>query len=120
MIEGKWTLVGGERDGQDLDDSDFHDSSLEIFGENHSVKVGGDSFKGTHKLDSGQSPMTIDASDSDGPFGGQTLLGIFTVEGDLFTVCFAAPGDERPSEFTTKNGKATILHVWKRKWFIRA
>ena len=39
---------------------------------------------------------------------------IFKVEEDVFTVCFAAPGKDRPTEFTTKDGKATMLQFWKR------
>ena len=114
LIEGKWTLISGEKDGQDVLDADLQQSTLEIVGNQHSVELGDDVLKGTHTLDSDQNPMTIDATDSEGPFAGQTLLGIFKVEGDVFTVCFAAPGADRPTEFTTRNGKATILHQWKR------
>lgn len=114
MIEGTWKLIGGEQDGQDIQDADLQQSTLEIVGNEHSVRLGDDELKGTHTLTADHSPMTIDASDSAGPFAGQTLLGIFKVEDDVFTVCFAAPGAERPTEFTTKNGNATILHQWKR------
>ena len=114
MIEGKWTLIGGEKDGHDVSDADIQQSTLEIVGNQHSVKLGDDELKGTHTLNSDQSPMTIDSSDTAGPFAGQTLLGIFKVEDDVFTVCFAAPGADRPTEFTTKDGKATILDQWKR------
>jgi uncharacterized protein (TIGR03067 family) len=71
-------------------------------------------LKGTHKLSTDQTPMTIDAADTEGPFAGNTMLGIFKVEDDVFTVCFAAPGKDRPTEYTTKDGRATILHFWKR------
>jgi uncharacterized protein (TIGR03067 family) len=111
MIEGKWALVSGEQDGQDISDADCQQSTLEIVGNQHSVKLGDDELKGTHTLNSDHSPMTIDSTDTAGPFAGQRLLGIFKVEGDVFTVCFGA---DRPTEFTTKDGKATILHQWKR------
>jgi uncharacterized protein (TIGR03067 family) len=114
MIEGKWTLIRGEKDGQDVSDADIQQSTLEIVGNQHSVKLGDDELKGTHTLDSNQSPMTIDSDDSEGPFAGRSMAGIFKFEDDIFTVCFAAPGNERPTEFTTKDGKATILHQWKR------
>ena len=39
---------------------------------------------------------------------------ILAINTFAFTVCFAAPNAERPTEFTTKDGKATLLHVWKR------
>ena len=115
MIEGKWTLTSGEQDGQDISDADCQQSSLEIGGNEHTVTLGDDVLKGTHKLDSNKSPMTIDSDDTEGPFAGQSMAGIFKFEDHIFTVCFAAPGNERPTEFTTKDGKATILHVWKRQ-----
>jgi uncharacterized protein (TIGR03067 family) len=114
MIEGTWKLIGGEQDGEDLTHADLQQSDLKIVGDSHTVALGDDVFKGTHTINSDRSPMTIDSSDSAGPFAGQTLLGIFKVEDDVFTVCFAPPGAERPTEFTTKDGKAAMLHFWKR------
>ena len=114
MIEGIWELMSGEQNGQDEPAEDVKSSRLEIDGDQHSVAVGDSVMKGTHKLDTSQTPMTIDSTDTAGPFENMSLKGIFKVEGDVFTVCFAAPDAERPTEFTTKDGKATLLHVWKR------
>jgi uncharacterized protein (TIGR03067 family) len=114
MIEGKWKLMSGEQNGQDEPAEDAKNSRLEIVGDQHSVTVGDLVMKGTHKLDTSQIPMTIDSADTAGPFENMSLKGIFKVEGDVFTICFAAPDAERPTEFTTKDGKATILHIWKR------
>ncbi|MEK6249429.1 MAG: TIGR03067 domain-containing protein [Planctomycetales bacterium] len=114
MIEGTWTLVSGEQDGQQISDEVLQSAKLNIVGEKHTVQLGEDEMAGTHKLDGNRTPMTIDASDTSGPFSGQTLLGIFKLEGDLFTVCFAASGNDRPADFSTKDGKAAILHTWKR------
>ena len=39
-----------------------------------------------------------------------TLLGIYTLEGDVLKVCFAGPGEEqRPTEFKSESGKTGIL-----------
>lgn len=115
MIEGKWKLIGGEQDGQEVSEADCRRSTLEIVGNEHTVKVADDVRKGTHTLDASQSPSAIDVTDTEGPFTGQSLAGIFKVENDIFTVCFAAPGNQRPTEFSTKGGKATILHKWQRQ-----
>lgn len=115
MIDGKWTLVEGEAEGQDLTDDVLSNSKLEIAENRHTVKLGDELLQGTHTLDTDASPSRIDATDSVGPFAGQTLAGIFKLEGDLFTVCFAGPGEERPTEFTTKSGTGKLWHVWKRQ-----
>ena len=114
MIEGTWKLISGEQNGQDEPAEDVKNSKLEIIGDQHTVTVGDAVMKGTHKLDTSQTPMLIDSTDTAGPFENMSLKGIFKVEGDVFTVCFAAPDTERPTKFTTKDGQATLLHVWKR------
>ena len=115
MLEGNWAMVSGEQDGKAIPDDELHKFGLAIVGNQHTVTWADAELKGTHELDTGQTPMTIDATDTAGPFEGMSLKGIFKVDGDLFTLCFAAPGSERPTEFTTKDGSATILHVWKRQ-----
>lgn len=113
ITEGKWAMVRGEHDGQSMSAEEVQKSSLEIVGNRHTVHAGNLVFVGTHTLDSDKSPMTIDSTDTEGPYVGETRPGICKVEGDEFTVCFAATGKDRPAEFTTKNGNA-FMHVWKR------
>ncbi len=115
MIEGTWDLIGGEQNGEAEPAEDLERSSLIIEGDRHTVTIGDAVLMGTHALDTSQSPMTIDANDTAGPFEGMSLQGIFKVENDVLTVCFAAPGEQRPADFTTKEQKATLLHVWKRQ-----
>ena len=114
MIEGTWKLISGEQNGQEEPADDIGRSQLKIVGDQHTVTVGDSVMEGTHKLDTSRTPMAIDSTDTAGPFENVSLQGIFKVEGDIFTVCFAAPDVERPTEFTTQDGKATMMHVWKR------
>lgn len=113
-MEGTWTLVSGEKDGEPLPESDVKNSKLTIAGDTHTVQVGDMKLKGTHKLDSTKTPKHIDANDTEGPTIGQNS-GIyeFTAAGD-FRVCFAPTGKERPTDFVTKPGTGHFVHVWKR------
>jgi uncharacterized protein (TIGR03067 family) len=114
-LEGTWTMASGEKDGKALAEQAIKGAKLVFKGDQHDVKVGDDIFKGTHKVDPSKKPKTIDATDSEGPFKGKTVHGIYEVDGDTFKVCFAAPGKDRPKEFSTKSGTGHILHVWKRE-----
>lgn len=97
-----------------LDDDFCARSTLEIAGEQHTVQLDTETLKGTHTFDASQTSITIDADDTEGPLAGQRTPGIFKLEDDLFTICFAAPGQDRLTEYTTRDGKACILHRWKR------
>jgi uncharacterized protein (TIGR03067 family) len=113
-LEGTWALVSGEQEGRPLPPETLKTASLLIKGDHHTVKVGQDLFVGTHKLDPARMPKQIDAMDTEGVFKGKTSLGIYKLTAEEFTVCFAPPGKDRPKEFTTKSGAATMLHVWRR------
>src|SRR5690349_15928285 len=102
-MTGTWTMVSGAEDGKQLPKKTVKAAMLRIKGEEHTVKVGDDTMKGTHKLDPTKKPRTIDVQDTEGPSKDKTLRGIYQFKDDEFSVCFAAPGKERPSEFTTKS-----------------
>lgn len=113
-LEGVYILVSGELDGKPISEEAKKTALLTIKGNEHSVVVGKEVIKGTHKLDASKTPHEIDATDTEGPYKDKAARGIYKIKGDEFTVCFAAPGKDRPKEFSTKSG-AHLLHVWKKK-----
>ena len=113
--EGVWTLVRGECDGEPIPEQAVSVARLTIVGDAYTVQLGALGVKkGTQKLDSTTTPKQIDAQDAAGPTVGLNL-GIyeFDANGD-FLVCFAATGKERPTEFATKPGSGTFMHVWRK------
>jgi hypothetical protein len=44
---------------------------------------------------------------------GPTWLGICKLEDNVFTVCLAPPGQQRPKEFSTRSGAGQLLYVWE-------
>jgi uncharacterized protein (TIGR03067 family) len=71
--------------------------------------------KGTHKLDPAKDPKQIDAVRTEGANAGETLKGIYTLDGDTYKVCFAAAGKDRPTAFSTTSGGGHRLIVMKRE-----
>lgn len=114
-LEGNWTMVSGEKDGKNVAEQTIKTAKIVFNGDQHDVKVGDDIFKGTHKIDLSKKPKAIDATDTEGPFKGKTVYGIYELDGDTFKVCFAKPGEDRPKEFSSKSGTGHILHVWKKE-----
>ena len=114
-LEGTWSMVSGEEEGKEIQEETIKSARLVIKGTRHTVKVGDDTFVGTHAVDPSKKPKAIHSKDTSGRFKDKTILGIYEIEGDELKVCFAPPDKERPTEFTTKSGTGTILHVWKRQ-----
>jgi len=113
--EGVWKLVNGEFNGEPISEEVVSDARLTIFGDAYTVQLGLLGVKkGTQHLDPTTSPKQIDAEDFSGPTTGMNL-GIyeFDANGD-FRVCFAATGKERPTEFATKPGTGSFMHVWRK------
>ncbi len=114
-LEGTWVLVSGENDGKKVSADALKKSRLTFEGDKHTVKEGDTIFKGTHKLEPTKTPKAIDITDTEGPFKGKTVLGIYVLDGDEFKICYALPGKDRPEKFSAKAGTGYRLHVWKRE-----
>jgi uncharacterized protein (TIGR03067 family) len=86
-LEGIWRMVWGTVDGKALAGEVVRSARLKIEGDKHTVHVGDDTMVGTHRLEPKEKPKTIDVTDTEGPFKGQTLHGIYRMRGNEFTVC---------------------------------
>ncbi len=114
-LEGTWLVISGEDNGKKLSDETLKNARLTFEGEKHTVKAGDTTYKGTHKLDPTKQPKAIDIMDTEGPFKNKTVLGIYALDGDEFKLCYAAPGKDRPKDFSGKEGTGNYYHVWKRE-----
>jgi uncharacterized protein (TIGR03067 family) len=71
-------------------------------------------FKAKFSIDPTKKLKAIDYNMTAGPTKGKTHLGIYELDGDTVKFCFAAPGKDRPTDFTAKEGSQRTLSVWKR------
>ena len=107
MITGTWKLLRGEQNGEPEPQEDLDRSKLEIVDNQHTVTIGDAVLKGSHSLNASNDPMTIDSVDSAGPFEGMALKGIFKLDADVLTVCFAAPGVEHENPGADRRADAS-------------
>jgi uncharacterized protein (TIGR03067 family) len=114
-LEGEWSMVSGEINGQSMPDQ-LRQGARRVAKEGETtVTINGQIFmKAKYSIDATKKPKTIDYLFTDGPTKGQKQLGIYELEGETVKFCFAAPGKVRPDDFTSKPGSGRTLSVWKR------
>src|SRR5262245_13857244 len=104
-FQGEWSMVSGTADGQPMGPEMLRHFKGVCKGDELTVTLGQQVIiKAKVAIDPSKAPKTIDYDVSDGPNKGKKLMGIYEFDGDTLKFCFAAPGDERPKDFTSKAG----------------
>ena len=112
-FQGEWVYVSSEKDGKKTPEEELKGVVRTIKGDQYTLSKGDKVLaRGTIKVDPSKKPATIDVMRSDGD---RALLGIYEFDGDTQKVCLAAPGKDRPREFSAKEGSGNTLTVWKKK-----
>lgn len=116
-LQGTWVLVAGERDGKKFTEEEVKKTKLFIKGETFRIpeSSAATSEDGTIKIDPSKKPKEMNATTGSGPDKGKTWHGIYELDADMYKVCFAPPGKDRPTEFSSKAGSRHLLQVWKRQ-----
>lgn len=116
-LQGDWVVESMIRDGMRVPDDDAQALFRNIKGDAYTVarfsKIIG---KGTQKIDATKKPKMIDFQAAGaGGKAGPMLLGIYELDGDTWTVCFAPPGKDRPAKLASEPDSGHTLTVWKRE-----
>ena len=117
-MEGTWLVTIHEVSGKKLGDEQIKKSESTIIikdGKYQNVFMGKTISEGTLKLDSTKKPKTMDALVAEGPGKGKSMLGVFELNGDSMTVCFAQVDKERPTGLKTDEGSGQVLLKYKRE-----
>ncbi|HEV3386733.1 MAG TPA: TIGR03067 domain-containing protein [Gemmata sp.] len=115
LLEGEWSMVSGEASGNSLPKETVATGKRVAKDGETTITLGGQVyFKAKFSIDPTKKPKTIDYTMTEGPTKGKTHLGIYELDGDTVRFCFAAPGKDRPTEFSAKEGSERTLSVWKR------
>ena len=115
QLEGEWSMVSGEANGQAMPKETVKSGKRVAQDGETTITIGGQVyFKAKFSIDPAKRPKAIDYTMTEGPTKGKTHLGIYEMDGDTVKFCFAAPGKDRPTEFTAKEDSQRTLSVWKR------
>jgi uncharacterized protein (TIGR03067 family) len=112
-MQGAWQVVTFEVDGQKEEDAKEYkviikDDKYEVTRQDSVIS------KGTMKIDPTKKPKTMDVVVAEGDNQGQTLPGIYEVDGDTQKVCLAPPEQKRPTKFASETGTGYIYVEYKK------
>ena len=117
QIEGTWRVVALVVNGDKATDEDAKkltvvngsDGTWSLRDEDKEVT------KGTSTFDPTKKPKTIDFTPTEGDGKGNLHLGIYELGEKTRKLCFAPPGKERPTEFSSTPGSEHILVTFERE-----
>jgi uncharacterized protein (TIGR03067 family) len=114
-LQGTWALESVEIDGKAIPMDELKESRLTVKGQEYLFRFRDTRLDFTIKVDATQTPPAIDLVVADGPEKGAVYKGIFTVDGDKYTICRSTKsGQERPGAFATIPDSGLMMNVWKR------
>src|SRR5438874_5302776 len=100
-IQGTWSIASLERGGFEVMEDFVKEAKVVITVDKVKVQAEGKEMQVGYKLDPSKKPAHMDIIESSG--GKDVVLqGIYALDGDNLKVCFAPPGEKRPTEFVTQ------------------
>lgn len=113
-LQGTWKIESWEEGGKAVAAADLKKREL-FFGGNVFVfrREGKVHQAGLAKLDPAADPRTIDLNVREGEAKGDSLLGIYSLDGDTLKLCIQ-PGEERPESFKPDAKSGAIVVVAKK------
>ena len=117
LIEGTWRIVALEVDGNKAKDEDAKkltvingsDGTWSLRSEDKEIS------KATSTFDPTKKPKTIDFTPTDGEGKAAQYQGIYEIGEQTRKLCFAPPGEDRPTEFSSEPGSQHILVTFERE-----
>ncbi|MCI0700585.1 MAG: TIGR03067 domain-containing protein [Planctomycetia bacterium] len=109
-LQGKWEITYHETVG--VEDTEDNKWIIEVRGDKYTLTVCGKTLTGRVKVDSTKTPKQVEyATEEDGEVC--EYVGIYELTADTFKTCDVLKGNERPTEFKTKDPTGQVA-VWKR------
>jgi uncharacterized protein (TIGR03067 family) len=115
QMQGNWMLVYAEQNGMQVSYDYSGLGRLSVSGDRYRLgpQTPGAGM-GQFVLNGSRYPRQIDFRPMTGQYAGQTLHGIYEILGDTHKVCFALPGQPRPTSFNSLPSQGQLNYVWLR------
>jgi uncharacterized protein (TIGR03067 family) len=115
LLEGKWLVTALVKQGLESQDLKAGAMTITIQGDKMTAR---DKAKfvdeSTFSIDPSKNPREITITVRQEDKKAFSMNGIYSVTGDELRICIARPDDDRPKEFTSKEGSGTTLMTFKR------
>jgi uncharacterized protein (TIGR03067 family) len=113
-LQGAWNVTALEADGQKIPHAAIAGSQIVIERKKFTSIAMGAAYQGTVEIHATQSPKAFDLVFTAGPEKGNRNLGIYKLNGDIWTICLATQGNQRPRKFATQAGAGIALETLER------
>lgn len=116
-IAGTWRAIALEVNGDVAEKQDARKITV-VNGSDGTWTVLSDDqeiSRGTSTIDPLENPRTIDITVTDGDGAGNLYLGIYELAGNTRKLCFAPPGEKRPTDFYSSPGSQHIFVTFERE-----
>lgn len=113
-LQGDWTIDSKSIDGRKQSD-EVRKTTMTYTGHHWIQRKDGVIInEGNSEFRPDTTPKEIDISPLGGPAAGKVLPGIYRLSGDKYESCFALPGKDRPTEFSSKPDSGHVHVIFKR------
>lgn len=113
-LQGGWDVATLEADGRTMPAAALTGARIVIKGRRFTSIAMGETYTGTIEIDQKKKPKTLDLLFTAGPEKGNRNLGIYRLDGAVWTMCLATRGATRPRTFKTRAGSGFALETLER------
>jgi uncharacterized protein (TIGR03067 family) len=86
---------------------------------NHFASFGmGAEYGGSLELDTSTNPRQLNMRFDVGPEKGNVNFGIYELDGDIWKLCIATTGSQRPSDFVSHPGSGFVVETLERTFTV--